>query len=591
MEDFPQLTREDICIDLLPVVKGLFLKKNKNFGLVVFVVVPLYGQLTHAQVVPAGVEAGRIEDRFEERSAPLAQPSIRSGLESTIPPAEAAGIALHIQGFRIVGATALPASDLDAVVAPFTRADGTLLDVFQAAAAVTSLYGDRGFLLSRAIVPPQELEPSGAIITLQIIEGYVDRVDLPESLGSREKLLKRHAGNIEASRPLNADQLEREMLLANDIPGLSVRSNLSASSTISNASTLTLTTEEDPGGWSLRLDNRGSDASGPLQLTVAGELNNALGWNEQFNGGLTLTGPSDGSSGTELVYLYWGYEQVLNAQGLRFGLSGNVSRGDPDSAILTPLEYETEGFNLTTQLSYPFIRTRSRNLTGTLAFDLKNSKSTTSGGVTSEDRLRILRVELAFDNADQFSGINQVLFSLSQGISGFGSTSNSNPNASRTPGKVDFTKAELTLSRTQQLGNGFSMFGSLSGQWTSDALLSSQECGYGGTQFGRGFDSSIITGDTCLKAAVEMRYNLSDLGNSGLDYTQVFGFADAGRIKNIDAPLGTPSSDNAASFGLGARFGAGKWRVDLSASKPIDTPSSVVASRAWQGWFSVSAQF
>lgn len=549
---------------------------------------------TLAQVVPPTVEPGRAEARFDTPVAPRAVPTARQGLESTIPPAQAAKIPLTITGFKLVGARAFDAVELQSVIADFQNPNGTLLDVFQAAAALTAYYGEQGYLLSRVIVPPQELEPSGAVITLQVIEGYVDRVVVPENLGSRAGLVQQHARNIEAPRPLNADRLEREMLLANDIPGLSVQSNLSASPTTPAASTLTLSAEEDLGGWGISVNNRGSDASGPLQFTVSGEVNNLLGFNEQLSGGLTLAGPANNSIRPELAYVFVGYDQVINASGLRFSFDANYSKGDPDSAVLTALDYETKGFNASVALSYPFIRTRSRNLTGTLAFDFKNSKSTNFAGIASEDRLRILRAELSFDNADEYNGTNQVRLAFSKGIEGLGSTSNTNPNASRTPGRVDFFKASLELSRTQNLGQGFSLHGSVFGQWTDDPLLSSQECGFGGQQYGRGFDSSVITGDTCVKGSLEVRYNLpSGKFTQGLnfDYAQLYAFADAGRIGNITPPAGTPSSDNASSAGMGVRFGFGKMSFDVSAAKPLNTPSSTTVSDGWQGFFSLSARF
>lgn len=563
-------------------------------SLTVAVTASLWASTALTQGVPATVEPGRIEARFQDPATPRAQPTARQGLESTVPPAQAAQISLSITGFRIVGGSAFSPAEMQAVVKPYEDRNGTLLDVFQAAAALTAYYGDNGLLLSRVIVPPQELEPTGAVITLQVIEGYVDRVDLPDNLGSRTRLLEQHAQNIEGSRPLHADRLEREMLLANDIPGLSVQSNLSASPTTPAASTLTLTAREAPGGWGLRLDNRGSEASGPLQFTLSGQVNNLLGFNEQLSGGLTLAGPADNGARPELAYVFFGYDQVLNASGLRFSFDANYSQGDPDSAVLTALDYETEGLNASVALSYPFIRTRSRNLTGTLAFDLKNSESTNFAGVASEDRLRIVRAEFSFDNADQYNGTNQVRLAFHKGIEGLGSTANGNPNASRTPGKVDFFRATLELSRTQALGNGFSLHGGVFGQWTDDPLLSSQECGFGGTQYGRGYDSSVITGDTCVKGMVEMRYNLPAgefTQGLGLDYSQVYAFADAGRIRNIDAPLGTPSSDNASSAGMGVRFGLGRMNFDVSAAKPLNTPNSIATDDNWQGFFSLSAQF
>lgn len=559
---------------------GAFLLLNSNIGF--------------ADTIPAAVEPGRVETRFKTAPKPRAVARVRKGLESTIPPARAARIPLRINSFSIKGSTVFSKEELNKVVAPFRKKKGTLLDAFQAAAALTSFYGDRGYLLSRTIVPPQELEPNGAIITLQVLEGYIDQVNLPEKLGSRTRLMQGYKKGIVNQRPLQADQLERQMLLANDIPGLSVRSNLSASPKKSGASHLTLTTKEDPSAWSFRIDNRGTKASGPLQITLAGELNNSLNLNEKLSGGITLAGPSEDSNKPELAYVFADYDQVITPKGLRFNVGINVSRGDPDNATLSALDYETEGENISVGLSYPFIRTRSKNLTGSINFDFKNSKSTNFSGIASEDRLRIFRAELDYDKADKNNGTNQVQFAISKGVDAFGSTNNSNANASRTPGKVDFFKATLSLSRTQNLGKNFSVLGRVFGQWTDDPLLSSQECGYGGQQFGRGFDSSVITGDTCLNATVELRKNIQQngaLSALNLNYIQAYTFADTGRISNISAPLGTPDSDSATSAGLGLRFGKGRISFDVSATKPIDTPNSTAVSDGWMGWVNLTTQF
>ena len=123
-----------------------------------------------------------------------------------------------------------------------------------------------------------------------------------------------------------------------------------------------------------------------------------------------------------------------------------------------------------------------------LAFDWKNAESDMLGAPSIEDRLRILRGELAFDHADESDGVTQAILTLSQGIDGLGSTENGNPFASRGNGRVDFTKATLQLSRTQSLGSGNSAYFLGYGQLSANPLLSGQECGYGGDWIGRSFD-------------------------------------------------------------------------------------------------------
>nr|WP_246252311.1 ShlB/FhaC/HecB family hemolysin secretion/activation protein [Mesorhizobium camelthorni] len=510
-----------------------------------------------------------------------------------MPAAEAAKITLVIRDIQIEGSTVFSAGDLQPYWRELLGREVSLLEVFEVAATLTAHYGQQGYLLSRVIVPPQELDPHGAVIRLQAVEGYIDEVVWPDGLSRYRDLFTGYATKITEQRPIKAEQLERYLLLANDLPGLMFRSNLRASEQNPGASTLVLTMEQTPYDASLSTNNHSTEASGPYQGLISGRLNNTFGLHERFHLGYALAGPTFDSNQPELHYLSFGYDQVLNSEGLTFSLSGNASWGDPGTPLLSDIAYQTEGLNLSTAVSYPFIRTRSTNLTGTLAFDLEHSKGFSAAGLASEDRLRILRTELAYDFADRWSGINQVIWSASQGIDGLGSTKNDNPNASRTPGKVDFFKTTLFLSRQQPLPERFSIYVSAYGQLAADPLLSSQECGYGGRRFGRGFDPSIVTGDHCLILNGELRYDLGvpEPLSGALDYLQPYVFADYGRIWNIDAPAGTPGTDDGTSAGLGLRFGRERFSVDVAVSRTLVEPTSVTNPSDWRGWFSLATHF
>jgi hemolysin activation/secretion protein len=547
---------------------------------------------TFAQDIPAGAEPGRIDTRFDQPVAPTVKPRVVSGLESTTPPAEAAALKLKIASVSITGSSVYSAQQLSALSEEIVGQTVSLEKVFEIAAAVTARYGKDGYILSRAIVPPQELDPDGAHITISVIEGYVDEVKWPDFVSKYKGFFSDYAAKVSADRPLNVRTLERYLLLANDLPGLSFESNLVASESNAGASTLVITGKEDGFDGYVSADNYGVEASGPYQATLGGSLNNQLGYNERFDFGVTLAGPSeDGRS--ELSYLSWGYEQIFTSEGLTFFLDGNASWGRPGTTSLLAFDSKTSGVNVSAGIRYPFIRTRSENLTGTLAFDFKNSESSNLGIPATEDRLRIIRGELAYDFADEHNGVNRLVGTASLGIEGLGSTANNNPLASRSPGDVDFFKLTAEASRTQKFGDRFSAYGSVFGQWSADPLLSSQECGYGGRSYGRGLDASIITGDQCLLASLELRRDLdvSDTFSGIISYAQPYAFVDYGHIWNIDAPLGTAKADDAASAGLGIRFGSERFSADLSLSQVVLTPESQPDTQQTRGWFKTTLKF
>src|SRR6266852_9524871 len=138
-----------------------------------------------AQIVPPSDLPGRERFRFETPAAPLAQPG---GPVITLPgveaPPGAAETTLRIRHITIVGATVYTAAQFAELYAGLIGGTVTLQAVYDLAGRITAKYGADGYVLSRAIVPPQQLDPKGADIRIQVVEGYVEKVEWPPQLAS-----------------------------------------------------------------------------------------------------------------------------------------------------------------------------------------------------------------------------------------------------------------------------------------------------------------------------------------------------------------------------------------------------------------------
>src|SRR4029078_2807957 len=124
--------------------------------------------------------------------------------------------------------------------------------------AITAKYGADGYILSRAIVPVQELSPGGASVRIEVIEGYVDRVVWPKEVDKYRDFFTDYARKITADRPINIRTLERYLLLANYLPRLRFKTTLKASATNPAASTLYVELTEKHIDLLARSDNRGT---------------------------------------------------------------------------------------------------------------------------------------------------------------------------------------------------------------------------------------------------------------------------------------------------------------------------------------------
>ena len=123
-------------------------------------------------------------------------------------------------------------------------------------------------MLSRAIVPPQNFGRRGAVIRIQVVEGYVDQVIWPEKLTRYRDFFTDYAARIVADRPANIRTLERYLLLANDLPGLKFATTLKPSPTHPNASILIVEVTEKRIDALARIDNRGTERAGPGSISA-----------------------------------------------------------------------------------------------------------------------------------------------------------------------------------------------------------------------------------------------------------------------------------------------------------------------------------
>jgi len=535
-----------------------------------------------AQVIPPSEQPGRERERFIQPPAPLAQPAGPAiSLPSTAAPPGAENIAVFVSEIQIVGSTVYSPDQLAGLYQGMVGHQWSLKSVYDLAQRITAKYGNDGYVLSRAIVPPQQLNPTGAVVRIQIVEGYIDKVEWPPQLSRYRDFFNAYAAKITAQRPINVRTIERYMLLAGDLPGLKFSTTLRPSEGQLGAATLVVEVAEKLVDANAHVDNRGTPARGPFEYYGSATANNWLGWHEALS--LTYAGVVPFK---ELNYAAAGYKQTLTSEGLSVFADFSYAWGKPGTVQLESLQYRTLGPYLDAGLAYPFIRSRESNLKFSGLFFGSNNESDTLGALFTDDRLRGFRVRADGDFADRLLGINQFYAVVSQGIQGLGSTDNGNPLASRAAGRVDFTKLEGFVARIQPLFANFSAYGALYGQYAGTPLLVPEQCGFGGRFFGRAFDPSEILGDSCVEASAELRFDVPGLSRQ-ISLAQFYGFTDWGHLTTRDAAIGTPAAVDAASAGAGLRFGLfNHVDTDLSAAKAIEGPRD-----DWRFFFIVSARY
>ena len=410
---------------------------------------------------------------------------------------------------------------------------------------LTARYRNDGYILSQVVVPAQTVD--GGVVRLEAIEGHVAAVRVEGASERVTQNILEHANKIKASRPLTSATLERYLLLINDLPGVFARGVLASSKSQQGASDLVIQVTPRIFSAGLSTDNRGSRSLGPRRALADAEVYYPLGMGARS--GLRLVTTGNG----ELAYGVLSHDQWLGSEGGKLGVSYSVSRSKPEEMAIIPLNLETASNSLNISYSHPLKRSREENLYLRATLGIHDRETKIFGIRDTEDHLRSIRLGLTYDKADTLAGINTLDIEYSHGLKGNGASKNNDPFLSRPQGRVDYAKATLYAARLQSIGGGWSALAAFNGQYAFTNLLASELFGFGGEQFGRGYDPSELVGDHGIALKFELRYSGAVAGGA---YT-AYGFYDVGEVRQRN-PGGLEAATSAASSGMGIRLNFGR---------------------------------
>lgn len=186
----------------------------------------LSGVLLQAEIataqIPTSVDPGQVERRFEPAlPLPELQPSIVPDAGTVAPPAGAGEARFDLREIVLLGSTVYEVPDLLRPHVGLIGQNVSIGDIFAVANAITARYRNDGYILSRAVVPAQKVDAGR--IEIKVIEGFISQVIINGDAAGQEDLLRSYGAKITAVRPLTSDALERYLLLADDLPGLTAR--------------------------------------------------------------------------------------------------------------------------------------------------------------------------------------------------------------------------------------------------------------------------------------------------------------------------------------------------------------------------------
>ena len=531
-----------------------------------------------AQAVTPNVPVSTAEQGIEQalprsnaEEAPL--PGVVIEFPTQQPPANAGTLSFVLNDIVFQGAKILPPETLRSIYAEFIGTEITLLKAFEILAQVQSAHRDAGYVFTRVVAPPQAID--AGIFKIQVVEAFIGKVVIEQPEGSVGKvmpLVEKIANKLTTLKNPTLAQLERTLLLLNDIPGITQATAVPRPGDGLGAVDLYINVVRDPFSGVFFADNRQSPVLGEGIAGISFEASSYSSAGDTTTLSLFNTAGIRLKDFRERNILQIEHQRHLGAQGTVLKFRALASQNRPGD-LLEDLDIEGEQFNVELSVEHPVIRTRPLSVWGSAGIEIEESTSSSNNGGTKifDDSLRVVYIGARLLQRDAY-GYTRADAQIRQGLKIFGANDESDPG-SRSDGEASFTLIRGSIDREvviPKTGNKLSVYGSAVGQYSADPLLSSEEFAAGGQLIGRAYDPSEFTGDSGYGVLGEVRYQLRfDVQGKPIG-AQLYGYGDFAEITNED--VGDPH-ENLTSYGGGVRF---SLPYDISLSGEVAIPTQAL---------------
>lgn len=482
------------------------------------------------------------------------------------PPADEKRV--RVNHFEFSGNSLFSDAELQEVVKEFAGQDLTLADIYQVADRLSDFFQEQGYNLTTATVPAQRMR--GGVLRLEIVEGKVGKVLFS---GNRRYSAEYLAAQVAPVRPgtiVRFADLERQVLLLNDLPGLVARSVMLPGADFGTTD-LQLTVEENPVAASVTVDNHGLEVVGKWRVATDVTFNNPLEYGDVL--GLGYTHSQSGLLRQGRI----NYGLPLGTDGWRLNM--NYARAEYDvGKEFSRLNISGISETARVQITYPQIRSRRTNLNWVVGGARVRGSSDIDNISLSDDTIVYLEAGLNVSHRHDHGGSSTFSTLVA---TNFRSNEEGDDNKALPP------RVEIRGSYEHPFAGVWSVLVKGEAVWAADPMPDSNKYSLGGPASVRGFVSSMERGDQGGMGSLELRrlFVLEPLT------LQARAFVDAGVVNSRSVRGFKSSSKNLKSAGFGlTTFAAGRYLVDAVWAKPIGGDASG-EERSSQLWVTLSAMF
>ena len=479
-------------------------------------------------------------------------------------------VRIAVKAIHVSGSLVYTARELETLIADLVGGNHSFAELDAAAARITAFYREHGYVVARAYLPEQKIKDG--VVVINVLEGAVGK----RSLNNRSLLTDARANSYlsgsKSGDVLQSKPIDRSLLLLADTPGVGgSRATLQPGASVGTSDLLFELAPAAPYAGDVELDNYGNRYTGENRLGAMLAFNSPLKIGDQ----ITLRALTTDQN---MSYARVAYSIPLGGSGLRVGTAYSDTRyrlGREDASL------QAHGTAISRSLyaTYPFVRSLTSNLSGTLTWEDKNLHDQYDSTNTSVDKhVQLVSLGLNGNHKDALGGGGVSTFDLTwaSGNLGMDDASRISDAAAQTYGA--FTRIDYNLNRLQRLTDKNTLSVALSGQQANKNLNSSEQFSLGGAYGVRAYPQGEGIGDEGWLTNMELRHSFKDV-------LQGVVFYDAGSVTINRNPFTIGANTRYFSgAGLGANVNfAGvlakayvAWRG--SGGRPTSIPATVNSS-------------
>lgn len=412
------------------------------------------------------------------------------------------GVKIGVKNFTISQNSVMSEAELLGLIKEYEGKELTLNELNDVASILTKHYRNKGYFVSRAYIPAQELSKTEATVEIAIIEGLYGNFTLKNSSFVKDSVVQGFMDKLSSGEIISTKSLERQMMLVDDLGGVQITNVEIFPGAEVGKSDFTITSEAEAKYYGYVIaDNYGSRYTGEYRLNVAGYINSLTKKGDVL--GISAISSNSGDMANGRV----SYNTPLGYSGLSLDSSVAYTTYEIGKEFEN-LDIKGKSSTFDIGVKYPLIKTRNHTLETSLTYAYKDATDEDNYQADREKKVNSLKLALS-DSLKTISGAFESSIAITSGDIALNDYAKSNDTL-QTDGK--YTKLNVLLGYTQSLPKNFFLSTKISGQTSLQSNLDGGEDFSAGGAYGvRAYTDSELSGDKGYLASLELFYKLPQI--------------------------------------------------------------------------------